>query len=52
MAKKTLAEKLRRKLQEYILPEKKEKKVFKGNLQGATSKINRRRKLLEESLKY
>ena len=52
MAKKTLAEKVRKKLQEYMLSEKKEKKAFKGNLQGVTSKVNRRRKLLEESLKY
>jgi len=52
MGRETLAEKARRKLREYMLPKKKEDKVFKSNLQGVTSKINKRRKLLEESLKY
>jgi len=52
MGRETLAEKIRKKFQEYVIPKKKEKKVFKGNLQGVTSKINKRRKLLEESLKY
>lgn len=52
MKKETLAEKTRRKLKEYVLPKKKEGKVFEGNIGATISKVNRRRKALEDSLKY
>ena len=52
MAQKTIAQKARKKLSEFLIPKKKEKKLFEGNLGVGVSKINRRRKALEESLKY
>jgi hypothetical protein len=61
--KETFAEKARRKLGETFLPKKqklkevtlpagKERNLFGGTLGVGVSKINKRRKALEESLKY
>lgn len=50
--KETLGEKLRKKLSKKTLTPEKERGLFGGTLGVGISKINRRRKLLEESLKY
>ncbi|MCK4817746.1 hypothetical protein KA005_18395 [bacterium] len=63
MKKETFTEKARRKLNETFfakkgklkeatLPTEKEKNLFGGTLGVGVSRINKRRKTLEESLKY
>lgn len=48
MKEETLAKKARKRLSGHLLPKKREKEAFKGNLGVTASKINRRRRLLEE----
>ena len=52
MAKETVAQKARKQLSDLSLTKKKEKGLFGGTLGVGISKINKRRKALEESLKY
>ena len=52
MARETIAQKARKKLSKFLIPKKKEKELFEGNLGVGVSRINRRRKALEESLRY
>lgn len=52
MKKETVGKKLRRKLSKKTLQPKKERGLFGGTLGVGVSKINKRRKMLEESLDY
>ena len=52
MAKETIAQKARKKLSDVTLTKKKEKGLFGGTLGVGISKINKRRKALEDSLDY
>lgn len=47
-----IGKKLRKKLSKKTLPPKRERGLFGGTLGVGVSKINRRRKMLEESLDY
>ena len=52
MAKETIAQKARKKLSNLSLTKKRERDLFGGTLGAGMSKINKRRKKLEESLGY